>query len=277
MSATNHGVFHAGMYAPSDAHKLAWQAWFSILSESYLNQRYASVELDYLVDDQAYTAANVIGAQTCGYPYIKRWADTHEPFAIPLFDVPGYTAGTGETNEAGQYSSWFITQASNTANSLQQFGDKRVAINSENSNSGMNVLRYAISQLTSTDTFFCERILTGGHKQSMTAIAEGRADLAAIDVVTYALINAIDPELCRQLKIVGQSEFTTGLPFISAKHSGLNLDDLCIAMNHAVEHMDPEARELLHLSGFSTASAGDYTKTKQLEDDAIAAGYPRLR
>lgn len=271
MSATDHKVVHAGMYVPSDTHKAAWQAWFSTLTESYLNRHYGSVELDFSESKQAYTAANVIAAQTCGYPFVTRWADTHETIVVPLFEVPGCIP------ETGQYSSWFITCADHAATSLRQFANHRVALNSEHSNSGMNVLRYAISQLTSTDTFFSERILTGGHKQSMRAVAKGHADLAAIDVVTYALMKELEPALCEKLKIVGQSEFTTGLPFICTKHSNINRNDLGSAMNQAVEHMDPEARELLHLSGFAPIAAKDYAKIKELEDAAIAADYPELK
>ncbi len=216
-------------------------------------------------------------AQTCGYPLVTRWAKTHEPIAVAVFDVPGCTSGPRQINEVGQYSSWFITRADHPANSLQQFRDTRVALNSDSSNSGMNVLRYAISQLALTESFFSDRLLTGGHKQSMSAVAEGRADLAAIDVVTYALINELEPEMCRQLKIIGQSELTTGLPFICAKHSDLNHHELCIAMNQAVEQMDPKARKLLHLNGFSPVSIRDYAKIKQLENDAVAAGYPTLK
>ena len=271
MNAANHGVFHAGMYVPSSTHKAAWQAWLSALNDSYLSRHYSSVEPGFAVDEQAYTAANVIAAQTCGYPFVTRWADTHEPIAVPLFEVPGCIPDTG------QYSSWFITRADHTATSLRQFANSRVALNSEHSNSGMNVLRYAISQLTSRHTFFSERMLTGGHKQSMRAVAEGHADLAAIDVVTYALIKELEPALCRKLKIVGQSVFTPGLPFICAKRSNINRNDLGSAMNQAVGHMDPEARELLHLIGFTPISAKDYVKIKNLEDAAIAAGYPELK
>ncbi len=259
------------MYAPNDAHKAAWQSWLSALSDSYLKQCYATVELGFSEHDEAYTNPNLITAQTCGYPLVTRWAKTHKPIAVALFDVPGCTLDTA------QYSSWFITRADHPANSLQQFRDTRIALNSDSSNSGMNVLRYAISQFASTERFFSERLLTGGHKQSMYAVAEGRADLAAIDVVTYALINELEPGMCQQLKIVGQSESTTGLPFICAKHSDLNHNELCIAMNQAVEHMAPKARKLLHLSGFKSATAQDYEQIKHLENEAIAAAYPELR
>jgi ABC-type phosphate/phosphonate transport system substrate-binding protein len=271
MNTASHGIFHAGMYVPSVAHKAAWQAWFSALTESYLSQQYGSVELGFAVDEQAYTAGNVIAAQTCGYPFVTRWADTHETIAVPLFEVPGCIPDTG------QYSSWFITRTDHAATSLRQFFDSRVALNSENSNSGMNVLRYAISQFALAGTFFSERILTGGHKQSMLAVAEGHADLAAIDVVTFALMKELEPALCQKLKIVGQSEFTTGLPFICSKHSNINHNDLGNAMNQAVELMEPEARKLLHLSGFAPVATEDYAKIKQLEDAAIAAGYPELK
>ncbi len=247
-----------------------------MLSESYLSRHYSPVELGFSVDTQAYTTTRLIAAQTCGYPFVTRWADTHDLVAVALFDVPGCPSGNAQDGP-GQYSSWFITRADNAANSLPEFRNKRVALNSEDSNSGMNVLRHAISQTAKTDTFFSERLLTGGHRQSMHAVTEGHADLAAVDVVTYALLNDIEPELIRQLKIIDQSVVTTGLPFIRAKHSEPKLNDLCSAMNSAVEHMNPRARKVLRLSGFTPVAREDYLKIEQLEGEAISAGYPELK
>ena len=263
-------ILHAGMYASGEAHIAAWQAWFLELNNSWLCHHYQAAELGFGTNESAYTSPTVIAAQTCGYPYVKRWAETHDLVAAPVFDVPGCKP------DKAQYSSWFIARANHPGESLHQFQNTRVAINNENSNSGMNVLRYAISQIHPGGQFFSERILTGGHRQSMIAIANGAADLAAIDAVSYALLCALDPNLCAALKIVGQSELTAGLPFICAKESSVNRKDLSIAMDRAVKSMDPDARKLLHLTGFNPVKAEDYDKIMQLEKAAISAGYPKL-
>jgi ABC-type phosphate/phosphonate transport system substrate-binding protein len=270
MNISHSQILHAGMYASNDAHRAAWQAWFFELNESYLCHHYPNTRLGFETDEQAYTSLAVITAHTCGYPYVKRWIKTHDLIAAPVFDAPGCD------QEKAQYSSWFIARADHPRESLHQFRNMRVAINSEHSNSGMNVLRYAISQIHPDGHFFSERIFTGGHQQSMIAVASGDADLAAVDAVSYALICALSPDLCAALKIVGQSELTTGLPFVCAKKSGVNRKDLSIAMDRAVKNMDPDARKLLRLKGFKSVNVNDYVRIKQLEKSAITAGYPEL-
>lgn len=277
MSRAPYGVLYAGMYAPGEMHRAAWQDWFSILSEQYLKQYYSSLELSFEVKNQAYTDKNLIAAQTCGYPFMKRWVNSHEPLAVPVFDVEGCKPQGTIGSRSGQYSSWFITFADNTAQSLGQFQGKRVAINSETSNSGMNVLRYAISQITPSDTFFRERVISGSHQASMRRVADRRVDIAAIDTVSYALIGDLEPTLVKQLKIVGQSVFTMGLPFICSRQSEVNRLALCDAMNTAVKHMNQDARKTLHLAGFEAVTREDYGNIRQLEKSAIAAGYPELK
>ena len=59
-----------------------------------------------------------------------------------------------------------------------------------------------------------EIIETGGHRASIRAVAEGRADLAAIDCRTWAL--ALRHEPCaRDLVVVGWTAERPGLPYVS--------------------------------------------------------------
>ena len=57
---------------------------------------------------------------------------------------------------------------------------------------------------------------TGSHRESIRAVAEGRADLAAIDCRTWAL--ALQHEPCaRGLVVIGWTAERPGLPFITAR------------------------------------------------------------
>jgi ABC-type phosphate/phosphonate transport system substrate-binding protein len=57
-------------------------------------------------------------------------------------------------------------------------------------------------------------IETGGHRASIRAVAEGRADLAAIDCRSWAM--ALDHEPCaRGLVVVGWTAERPGLPFVT--------------------------------------------------------------
>lgn len=264
------------MYSPSKAHNAAWQDWFSVLSKQYLDQHYDCLEILFSVNDGIFNDSSLITAQTCGYPFIKKWANTHSPICVPIFDIPGCNAGGSIKSKLGQYSSWFITFSDNSADSLEQFSGQCVAVNSPHSNSGMNVLRYAISQITSQPSFFAKRLVSGGHWKSMQLVADQHAHIAAIDVISYALIGEIDPSLIKRLKIIGQSVSTMGLPFICTKKADINDLQLCQAMNAAVKQMRPNSRELLHLQGFKAVNRNDYDLIELIEQKAISAGFSSL-
>ncbi|TGQ96261.1 PhnD/SsuA/transferrin family substrate-binding protein, partial [Mesorhizobium sp. M4B.F.Ca.ET.200.01.1.1] len=57
---------------------------------------------------------------------------------------------------------------------------------------------------------------SGGHRGSIVAVAEGRADVAAIDCESWALAQRFEPA-ARKVVIVGWTARRKGLPFITAK------------------------------------------------------------
>ena len=63
---------------------------------------------------------------------------------------------------------------------------------------------------------FASRIQSGGHRSSIVAIAEGRADVAAIDCESWALAKRFEPA-ARRVKVVGWTRRRKGLPFITAR------------------------------------------------------------
>ena len=63
---------------------------------------------------------------------------------------------------------------------------------------------------------FPEQIATGAHRQSIQCVADGRADLAAIDARSWSLAKTYSIELTNQLAVVGWTSRRPGLPFITA-------------------------------------------------------------
>ena len=61
-----------------------------------------------------------------------------------------------------------------------------------------------------------EWIETGSHRASVRAVAEEKADVAAIDAVCWALALRYEPEAVSRLKVIGQTPLRPGLPFITA-------------------------------------------------------------
>lgn len=63
---------------------------------------------------------------------------------------------------------------------------------------------------------FSEQIVSGGHRLSVRAVAEGRADIAAIDCLSWALAQRHEPG-AKDLRVVGWTAKRKGLPFITAR------------------------------------------------------------
>jgi ABC-type phosphate/phosphonate transport system substrate-binding protein len=58
-------------------------------------------------------------------------------------------------------------------------------------------------------------------KQADTAtrwskVAAGEADIAAIDAVTFALLQRIEPQLTAQVRVIGKTAQVPGLPYITS-------------------------------------------------------------
>lgn len=260
-----------GMYVFDDASKAAWQALCSDLLETR-----NTVVFD--CDDDTYRSRAMLLGHTCGYPLLKKWQSSHDPVCVPIFDIPGC--------EGANYCSWFICARENPAISLDAFRGGRAAINSRNSNSGMNVLRYAVSELIDRSTlpirFFGQVIITGGHAASLQAVAEGEADIAAIDAVSFHHLQRTQPAMCDRTRIIGPSISLPGLPFISHRPDSDEFPhdqhsrSLPDALNRRLGNLDPVHADLLRITRFDPIRLRDYRSIERIEEIAIRRGLPAL-
>lgn len=89
----------------------------------------------------------------------------------------------------------------------------RVAYNERGSLSGW----IALAQDAGDPAAWADGLVeTGSHRESIRAVAEGRADLAAIDCRSWALALAHEP-CARGLVVIGWTAERPGLPFITAR------------------------------------------------------------
>ena len=65
---------------------------------------------------------------------------------------------------------------------------------------------------------FRERIATGTHRASIVAVAEGRADVCAIDCRSWHMANRHEPKAAA-LEVVGWTGLRKGLPMITSRHT----------------------------------------------------------
>ena len=91
----------------------------------------------------------------------------------------------------------------------------RLAYNAPDSMSGILVLQRGLEAQDSGLHIFRETVETGGHRASIRSIAEGRADVAAVDAKTWGLAQRFEPAAL-ELALVGWTGKRKGLPFVTA-------------------------------------------------------------
>jgi ABC-type phosphate/phosphonate transport system substrate-binding protein len=96
---------------------------------------------------------------------------------------------------------------------------RRFAFNSEESMSGILALTRDLEVEGESLAIFSGRIETGGHRASIRAVADGRADVCAIDCRSWAMAKRYEPAALA-LDVVGWTKRRRGLPFVSASGLG---------------------------------------------------------
>ena len=126
-------------------------------------------------------APDLILSQTCGMPYRLSLHGKVQLVGTPDFGVEGCPPG--------YYRSAIVVRADDARLDLAAFRDARFAYNQTISQSGY-AAPYAVAQRHGF--WFANREQSGGHIKSAKAVAEGHADIAAIDAVTWRLIERYD-------------------------------------------------------------------------------------
>tara|TARA_B110000914_G_C15433940_1_gene432815 strand:+ start:392 stop:1159 length:768 start_codon:yes stop_codon:yes gene_type:complete len=242
-----------GMYSLNTGLEAAWRGLF-------LEARKLRPDLDIPTRViNSVDMVDVINSSTrlshiCGLPLVSQFQGRLMPLCAPHFDVEGI--------DGPEYFSYFMVRKNSHIQSIEQSRDCVVAINSIDSNSGMGVFRhelkknYGIDQL---EFFFQDIIYSGAHTESVQYLLEGKADIAAIDAVTYNYLQDINPELALELRIVGHSVKMTSPPLVT--HIGNPICDpasFTQILNDAFEELSKEQRELLNVKSFLQVSNKDY-------------------
>jgi ABC-type phosphate/phosphonate transport system substrate-binding protein len=98
---------------------------------------------------------------------------------------------------------------------VDRMRQKRLAFNSHDSMSGYLTLQRDLEVQGQTLGLFARLVETGGHRESIEAVATRRADIAAIDCKSWAFAQRYD-EAASALVVVGWTGRRRGLPFISS-------------------------------------------------------------
>ncbi|MFZ1467534.1 MAG: PhnD/SsuA/transferrin family substrate-binding protein [Paracoccaceae bacterium] len=191
----------------------------------------------------AWQSPDLVLSQTCGYPFRARLHDT-----VTLIGTPDY--GVADC-PPGHYHSVFVARTDGP-NDLATLASQRLAYNEDLSQSGWVGPANHLLSLGLTPR---PALRSGGHRASALVVAEGRADLAAIDAVTWAMLQKWDPAVTN-LKVVDRTAPTPGLPLIAAK--GADRDATFAAVAEAMDRLHLADRALLGLRGLVFIPVADY-------------------
>jgi len=219
---------------------------------------------------QTWMHPGLLFGQACEYPVAKSFEQRLRIVATPRYNAPGCTDAL--------YRSAVVARAAEPAGSLEELRDRRCVMNEPDSNSGMNLFRAALAPLAGGGRFFQSVQWSGSHRASLALVAAGEADVTAVDCVTFAHLQRLDPRLISQLRVVDWTPASPCLPYVTSCHTGRTvLEALRFAIEGVfVDRALAPARELLLLEGVDLSPDTTFRRVRALELDAQQWRYPVL-
>ena len=265
------GLAALPMYDPPELHEANDALWAALRQRLEARGVAAPPGLTRTSDlDALWSSSDLLIAQTCGYPLATRLRDR-----VRLVFTPRYRA---QGCDGPFHRAALVVRKSAGARSLLDLKGSRLALNGPDSNTGMNLLRAEIAPIAYRQRFFSTVITTGSHAQSAAAVAEGRADVASLDCVTWALLQRLQPALAAELTVLAWSPRSPGLPLVTSRLTPhATFAALQAALGEVID--DPTlaaARRELLLEGFESLAPSYYTGLLHYEQIAADLGYPRL-
>ena len=174
-------------------------------------------------------------SQTCGMPYRTWLHDIVELVGTPDFGITGCPPG--------YYRSALVVRADDPRTDVEAFRDAMFAYNQTFSQSGYAAPYWHVTPL---GFWFENRLHTDQHLQSAMAVAEGRADIASLDAVSWRNIETFEP-FAHKLRVLDWTIPTPGLPLITAK--GQNCSAIYTAVEQAISQLAEEDCKRLGIKG----------------------------
>lgn len=208
---------------------------------------------------------DLLFSQTCGLPYVRDLRGQVTLLGSPAYDIDC---------APGSYFSVFIVSADTGGSDFSDFAGKRLAYNDRRSQSGFAAYFSALAE-TGINTMPSEMIESGAHIKSIEMVANGKADIAAIDAVTFALakrhINATE-----NVREIAHSEVTPSLPYIAGMQFSEQREDFLNAIVEAMAGLPETVRDDLMLTGFNDRVDADYDGIRERWDALVGRGQHLL-
>lgn len=190
----------------------------------------------------AWNDPDLVLGQTCSLPFRSNLFDHVNLVGALDYQVPNAPAG--------YYYSQLIVRDSAPAN-LGDYAGRTLAFNGHDSQSGWAApqffaMKYGIS--------FAATLHTGSHCNSAQAVADGQADIAAIDAITWRMICRYLPDTANNLRVLGHTPPTPGLPLITAQPA----QPVANAVRTAIANLPRDIRDILGFQALVDIPVADY-------------------
>lgn len=170
----------------------------------------------------------LVFGQTCSLPVRAGLRGKVSVVASPVHDLP---------IPVGHYCSQYVVRREEARSDVSAFAGSPVAVNGFDSHSGFVAL---------PDALRASAFETGSHAASALAIAEGRADIAAIDAVTWGMISRWE-KCAEALRVIGTSASSPAPPYVTAV--GNDVEALFAALEGAVAELSAAERVVIGVHG----------------------------
>ncbi len=222
------------MYART-ANRAAHDRLWTLIRDGLRDHGIAAPDaLDHDIDHiDGWARHDLVLGQMCNLPYRARFKDH-----VTLIGASDY--GLADC-PPGHYRSAFVARADNPAQTPTDMADARLAYNDALSQSG-----YGAPQLwaAARGFRFKPHVETGSHHASIGAVAQGDADIAAIDGQTWRMETA-DNQLTARLKIIGYTDTSPGQSFVTRR--GADPQPYFDAITQAIADLQPADAQILGL------------------------------
>jgi len=162
--------------------------------------------------EEVWSSGRLLFGQVCGYPFARRFRDRLRVLGAPHYAVPGCVRG--------RHRSYVVVHARSGVRDLGSLQGTRAVVNDVESMTGRHLLGDAVYDSSEARPFFAGVELSGSHAQSLAMVANGVADVAAIDCVSYAHLSRAAPEIVRDTRILFRTISTPTLPFVISTECG---------------------------------------------------------
>ena len=190
-------------------------------------------------------------SQTCGLPFSAKLAGHAVLVGAPDYEAPDCAEGA--------YRSVIIARREGAE--IADLKGARFAYNMRESQSGWAALNKSLV----IEDHFDDVVQSGSHRNSIISVADGQADCAAIDAVSWAMAQRVEPAASR-VHVISVTPPTPGLPYITGQANAGKAKAIAGAVSRAIAALPASVRSALLLRGFKEWVEEDYAP--------LAAGWP---